>query len=105
MSIYYSPEESGLKVVAEVEYSDLSYQFDMRVVWQHMSSGKLYTARDMGCSCPSPFEDYTKLEDLDELVDMADLRSEIRADECGNLTPEQGQVFLDKVEDVLRRGA
>jgi hypothetical protein len=40
-------------------------QFDYRVIWRH-ADGTLYTARDSGCSCPSPFEDYTSLSDLEE---------------------------------------
>lgn len=76
-NVYYSPEEFGLEVVGEIEFSDGDYQFDTRVIWKH-SSGKLYTARDSGCSCPSPFEEYNKLEDLDELTDLGELEREVR---------------------------
>lgn len=101
-NIYYNPEDFGLKVVGEVEYVD-GYEFDRRVVWRHKATGKLYTARDAGCSCPSPFEDYAKLEDLDELADMAALREEVREEYKRYLTPADGQAFLDKVSGALRR--
>jgi len=54
-NIYYNPEKYGLTTVAEIDYSDGCYQFDIRIVWQDRN-GKLWTARDSGCSCPSPFE-------------------------------------------------
>lgn len=55
-NVYYHPEKSKLTVVAEWEFSDRSYCFDTRVVWRN-DRGELVTARDSGCSCPSPFED------------------------------------------------
>lgn len=62
--VYYQPEKFGLEKVAEIDYSDRSYCFDSRTVWRHKKSGKLYTARDSGCSCPGMFENYTTLESL-----------------------------------------
>lgn len=75
-SLYYSPEKWGLRVVAEFEYEEDSYSFDTRVVWKH-ESGKFYTARDSGCSCPAPFEDYRDLTDLDELINLDHIREEL----------------------------
>lgn len=54
--IYCSPEKFGLTIVAEWDFSDRSYCFDKRVVWRNMRE-ELLTARESGCSCPSPFED------------------------------------------------
>ena len=67
MNVYYHPEKSGLEVVGEVEFSSENYEFDTRVVWFHEASGRLLTARDYGCSCPVPFEDFT-LETLKEIT-------------------------------------
>jgi hypothetical protein len=100
--VYYQPEKFDLTPVAEVDFSDGNYCFDYRVVWRH-SSGVFYTARDSGCSCPSPFEDYTKLEDLDKL-DLAVLEVEV-ADElkceygCGDKATYAD--FLRKVQDAV----
>lgn len=63
---YYNPEAFGLELVAEEDWGG-SYEFDIRVVWLHKKSGELYTARDSGCSCPSPFENYTSLADLERM--------------------------------------
>jgi len=101
--VYDKPAAFGLKVIAELDYSNGCYQFDLRVVWRHKESGKLYTQRDAGCSCPSPFEDCGKLEDLDELVDMAALREETRSDDARWLSAGEAQAFLDKVSGALRR--
>lgn len=102
-NVYYQPEDFGLKIVAEIDYTDGCYQFDCRVVWRHKESDKLYTARDSGCSCPLPFKDYTKLEDLYELTDMAALRNEVRSADLNHSTLENRQTFLDKVGRVLRQ--
>jgi len=53
--VYYEPEKFGLEKVSEWDFSDGNYQFDLRVIWRK-SNGDLVTARDSGCSCPSPFE-------------------------------------------------
>ena len=65
-NLYYHPEHSGLKTVGELEYSSGSYEFDTRVVWFEASGNRLLTARDSGCSCPTPFEDET----LDTVEDI-----------------------------------
>ncbi len=62
---YYSPEEFGLEIVGEVIWDDDPYQFDFSVVWEHKETGEYYTARDSGCSCPTPFESFNSLEDLE----------------------------------------
>jgi hypothetical protein len=74
---YYNPESLGLITIAELEFSDRSYQFDTLVVWKHKDSGKFYTARDAGCSCPVPFEDYCGIDKLEELESWTDLLSDV----------------------------
>jgi hypothetical protein len=65
--VYYQPEKFDLAPVGEVEMSEPDYSFDIVAVWRHTPTGDLYWARDSGCSCPSPFEDYTSLGDLTKL--------------------------------------
>ena len=65
--VYYSPEKFDLKPYVEVELDEPNYSFDILMVWKH-ESGKFYWATDSGCSCPSPFEEYTYLESLEELT-------------------------------------
>jgi hypothetical protein len=60
--VYSNPEDFGLTIVGSAEAS-LYYEFDMFVVWMD-SSFSMYYASDSGCSCPSPFESYTTIEDL-----------------------------------------
>jgi hypothetical protein len=64
MGIYYSPENYGLEIVGEIEWSDASYQFDLTVVWRRKLDGQLFYADDSGCSCPSPFEDFKGVNHL-----------------------------------------
>lgn len=60
---YYNPEKFGLTKIAEMEWSEPCYSFDMTVAWLD-ANGKLYWGSDSGCSCPSPFES-TGLDSLD----------------------------------------
>jgi hypothetical protein len=103
---YYNPEGLDLSPVGELEYSDGDYQFDTRVVWKH-DSGRLYTARDAGCSCPTPFEDYCDLALL-ETVDYKALEAEVKSELSPGdrystpiSTPADGQAFLAKVKDAM----
>lgn len=64
-NVYYNPEDFGLVIVGSTELSEPCYSFDTLVVWQHIETGEFYAAHDSGCSCPSPFEDFSGVEDLD----------------------------------------
>jgi hypothetical protein len=97
--VYYSPDKFNLEQVAQIDYSDGSYQFDYRVVWRHKDTGKLYTARDSGCSCPSPFEDYVKIEDLEEFS-LSKIETEAREEAAEDYY--EGDSILDFLE-VIRK--
>jgi hypothetical protein len=56
--------DPNLKVERLVSLNDEAYSFDERVVARDTQTGEWFTARDSGCSCPTPFEDYTSREDL-----------------------------------------
>jgi len=58
-SIYYDPAHFGYELVGMLDQDDLCYEFNMLGVWRRLSDGALFWAQDSGCSCPSPFEDYT----------------------------------------------
>ena len=103
-NIYYNPEKFGLEIVAEIEYSSGSYEFDTRVVWKKKDVHSFWTARDSGCSCPTPFED-EDLESIDRL-NQDELRREVQTESKGNrrnISPEEGQEFLEKVREAVSR--
>jgi len=103
-NIYYDPEHFGLEIVAEIEYSSGFYEFDTRVVWKQKSSRKCFTARDSGCSCPIPFEDY-HMGNIEPLNFQA-LRQEVNDEltkEGSNITAEQAQDFLAKVRAAAKQ--
>lgn len=62
-NVYYNPEEFGLEIVTQADWSDGYYQFDYFVVWAD-ENHNLYFGEDAGCSCPTPFESYTSISDL-----------------------------------------
>ena len=55
MNPYYDWKKLGWEMLSLEP--NLSYAFDIICLWKVGS--KVYTASDSGCSCPSPFEDYT----------------------------------------------
>lgn len=61
---YYNPEALGLEIVGEMNWSEPDYSFDFTVVWKQ-ARGKYWIGSDAGCSCPSPFEDITDINELD----------------------------------------
>jgi hypothetical protein len=61
---YGQPEKFGLEIVGDISWDDEPYQFDFTVVWKDPKTGEMFYARDSGCSCPSPFEEYTSREKL-----------------------------------------
>jgi hypothetical protein len=68
--VYYQPESFGLTKVGEIDDPQGCYSFDIICVWKHDETGKVYYARDSGCSCPSPFEGHKSLDDLTEITDV-----------------------------------
>lgn len=62
-NVYYHPDKFGLEEVLEINEKDLSYEFDMFVVWK--KDDVYYWASDSGCSCPAPFEDHDGLASLE----------------------------------------
>lgn len=62
------------ELLAELDWSDGCYQFDLTGIFRYKEDNTLYAAFDSGCSCPSPWEYFTegdlipieRLRDLDE---------------------------------------
>lgn len=79
--VYNQPEHYGLKTIGDIEWDHESWQFNMTVILRG-NDGQWYYAEDSGCSCPSPFENVTSMDDLtkvtvDELIKyLTDRRDE-----------------------------
>lgn len=78
MNVYYDAADYGYELVAEMDDETLSYEFHMLVVWRRISDGRLFWAEDSGCSCPSPFEDYTNPETGEWIRPIDQTRSEFQ---------------------------
>jgi hypothetical protein len=96
---YYEPEKLGLTIFAEIEYSSRCYEFDTRVVWEN-EEGILFTARDSGCSCPTPFENFNSISDLTLLDNISWLEEEVN-EESEYTTAETRQEFLRNISNKL----
>lgn len=62
---YYSPKLLGLDMISFDE-PDLSYEYNTCAFWK-TPDGRVFMAIDSGCSCPTPFEDYSG-RDMDEAI-------------------------------------
>ncbi len=62
---YYAPEKLNLDMVS-YDKSSGSYEYDTICFWA-TPDGRVFTACDSGCSCPTPFEGYEG-KDLEEVV-------------------------------------
>jgi hypothetical protein len=101
-TIYYSPEDYGLKMLGSMELRNEPYEFDIVAVWQDVETDKVYYAHDSGCSCPVPFE-YETRESLTELSpgNWKELQTYIL--ECANgyteyVTPSQAHQFVKEMQ-------
>ncbi len=104
--VYNQPEKFGLEQVASIDYSSGSYEFDERIVWFHKESGKFYMARDSGCSCPSPFENYDSLEKLSPF-NLEELENEVKEEtrakyEGDTYDGSDPSAFLIKIRELGR---
>ena len=53
---YYKPEHFGLELTS-VDQHNMSYEYNTLCFWA-TKDGRVFTAQDSGCSCPTPFENY-----------------------------------------------
>lgn len=53
---FYSPEKLNLTLFSFDE-PGLCYEYNTLCFWEY--NGQIYTAEDSGCSCPTPFENYS----------------------------------------------
>lgn len=83
--LYNQPEAFGLTPVGELDDPNANWSFDTFVVWQH-EDGSFYFAQDAGCSCPSPFENYTSLDGAEKVESIEQFETEVKA-YFNSLTP------------------
>ncbi len=57
---YYNPEKLDLELLSFDE-PNLSYEYNTLCFWV-TKDGRVYSASDSGCSCPTPFEGYSSTD-------------------------------------------
>jgi hypothetical protein len=103
-NLYSEPEKFGLTIVGTLDDGG-AYEFDMFLVLRD-EAGNYYTADDAGCSCPSPFEDFTSMDKLDGPYTrdqvLAAMEEWIGTGEDSRLHDERswGSLSLDEVVDL-----
>ena len=89
---HYHPEKLGIKEMLTIDQDDMSYEFNTLCFFVH-EDGRIFSASDCGCSCPTPFEDFVGAT----------------IDEC-NLTlvtsyPQALRIYTEWREDMDKYGA
>jgi hypothetical protein len=99
-NLYYAPQTWGLELVGEIEYSSGSYEFDTRIILKD-ADGKFFMARDSGCSCPTPFEDFESLSDL-ETPTIAFLMNEVskEMESYSQTSLQEAQQVIDRLREL-----
>ncbi|WP_327712392.1 hypothetical protein OG912_32230 [Streptomyces sp. NBC_00464] len=96
LDVYSSPEKFGLTSVGDLSDNE-PYEFSILAVWQRTEDGVLFWETDSGCSCPSPFENHTSINDLRRIDDVTEFVREARS-------WVQGQdIERDDVERLVRK--
>lgn len=100
--IYYDQERFGLVKVAEIEWSEPDYSYDTTCAWVHPETGRWFVESDSGCSCPSPFEEFTDLDKL-AVYDQKSAADELRsiASRQNNSTYSPASYWRDQVSRAL----
>lgn len=97
----YNPESWGLRIIGEIELSELDYSFNTLIIWKRQD-GKVFYAQDSGCSCPTPFEDFHSFSQMIEVTkeSLNTLRDTLRS---SNYAMNHGaQDLMYKVRDSLK---
>lgn len=106
MNVYYYPEDYGLQLVGEFEWTEPCYSFDMLVVWKERD-GRYWIGEDSGCSCPSPFDFITDVNELDGPYTKEGLRKRIDSrieDRAGEDSYSYSKAELKKsASDIMSR--
>lgn len=108
--VYNYPEKFGLELLGSIDDPNADWDFDIFALWRHKETGVVYYGSDSGCSCPSPFEYYHSLSDLNVLDDSPgswETFEESVKDWCGYAdreSPNEGQWAVLRT-DMLRKAA
>jgi hypothetical protein len=109
-NVYYSPEDSGLVPIDQLDEPNLSYEYNILIALQHTDSGRCYYVQDSGCSCPVPFDNFffrgpddTNLDEV-QLHNFSSFEAEVKSFATGSYRDENGiaQHERDKMLDTVK---
>jgi hypothetical protein len=99
------PEKYGLEIVAQLDDPCSCYDFDSVIVWRVKETNTLVWAESSGCSCPAPFEEFDKIEDLTSLTDFHEFFDDVEKSWCPYSRNQEQRTalteFLAEVRNLL----
>lgn len=95
---YYDPSKLDLKLISYDE-PDMCHEYNTLCFWA-TEDGRVYSASDSGCSCPTPFEDYSGETQKEALQKMERVSSAYHAESIFNSWNKNydGKPFLPSSE-------
>jgi hypothetical protein len=76
---YYNPDKLGLTLLSFDE-PGMSYEYNTLCFWS-TGDGRVYSASDSGCSCPTPFEGYEGADQKAVLQGLEQIESPEQAEQ------------------------
>lgn len=101
--------------VDQLDEPDMSYEFNTFLVIRHLPSDRILYGQSSGCSCPTPFEEYSIEVDGDQLIshdmnevarsNFADFERDVNAfcseEYSGKVAVEEKRDLIQKVRELL----
>lgn len=105
-NLYYNTEAFGLESLGSIEVTGADYEFDILACLYDPKLKAFYLIADSGCSCPTPFEDFTSRDALGEALSAHEAVSRIKSAVAGatasryNAGPDDSS---DLIAAIMRR--
>ncbi|WP_431941638.1 DUF7574 domain-containing protein [Nocardia grenadensis] len=92
--VYYDPDKFGLIKVGELTLEEPDYSFNIGLVLYHPDTQNFYYVEDSGCSCPSPFENFTSIESLGKPMKYEELWLKLRSVKGSTYSPPETPIAI-----------
>lgn len=105
INIYSHPEALGWSAFASLDILVQDYEFNILAVLK-TDDGRLVYQTSSGCSCPAPFEEWTRAEDWIEITSISSFSTYVSGIYNGSYNPDPAfpQQFNELLEKLSLAG-
>jgi len=94
-------DKCGFIHIFECSQPDMSYEFNTYLVLKDIETSKFYGTGDSGCSCPTPFEDITRMSQLTRIESKERLMDELESWFHDELTSDYDEGLRGPMRDAI----